>query len=234
MIHGQSLPGGATRVVDRHSSFYPIPIDDSGAYMLIDAGMDKRAFNLKRFMASRDERISAVKFVFLTHAHSDHVGALHEMPDGVVVFSSKADSEVLNGSMRSEGPLQGMIDRFPHHRAAAVPGAKPEILTDNQVLNIGKLTIRAIEMPGHTRGSLGYIVSHGSNEPSTFYSGDALAFSRRGDVLNAPRIFSGDIDASRQSIIDAPKRIADLGIEIGAVVPAHSGHGDFQALQSFR
>ena len=234
MKDGQSLPGEANRVLSAHGSLIAIPIGDSGKYVLIDAGMDKKARKLERFMANRGLGIDAVKFVLLTHAHSDHVRGLHALSDDVVVFASKAASKVLDGTMRSDGPIPGMIDRIPRYMSAAVPRVRPEILVDDQVVSLGNLTIRAIESSGHADGHFMYLVSSDPNEPSTLYSGDALDFSRRGDVVNAPRLFSGDTEMSRQSIIDATKRIADSGTIIDTVVPAHSGNGDFQALLAFK
>ena len=66
---GEILPGGAVRIVDRHSSFYPVPAGNE-TYILIDAGMDKQAANLQRFMTQRNLAKSAFLAGFITHAHS--------------------------------------------------------------------------------------------------------------------------------------------------------------------
>lgn len=231
---GQVLPGGATRVVS-NSSFYPIPISDD-KYIIIDAGSDRRAKKLKQFMSNRGLGIDSIEAIFLTHAHADHVGAIKVLAkrSGVRTYVSEHDSLVLNGTKPCEGFLPGLADKFGRRWSAAMPQANLEIIKDGQVVKIGNLSIRAINIPGHTKGSMGYMVSHGLSGPNVFYVGDALDFKSDGvSIQRPPRSFSADTDLSNLSIHATSKRVRDLGIDVAAVIPSHSGHGSINALHNF-
>jgi len=228
---GQILPGGAVRVVDRHSSFYPVPAGDD-SWILIDAGMDKRAANLQKFMTERNLAKSAFLAGFITHAHSDHVGGFNIF-DNLPIYVGQGDEQVILGNRRSQGPLQGLIDRIPGHRDAKIDGLQPRIISNDQVIEIGNLTIRAIGLAGHTDGSMGYLVGHNDSGEYVFYAGDAFGHRRSGKVKAPPRIVSHNKRASHRSTQYAATRIIDLGIEPRAIVTSHSRHGDFAALKRY-
>jgi glyoxylase-like metal-dependent hydrolase (beta-lactamase superfamily II) len=212
--------------------------NNNDEYILIDSGFNKNGKELKRFLASRQLGADAIKAVFLTHAHADHVGALHMLPASVRTFVSAADREVLSGSVHSEGPRPSKIDRARARihlpPSAAVPHVNPEVVTNHQEFtDFGDLTIQALEMPGHTSGSMGYLVRHGLNDqPTDFFPGDALDFRSNGTIKNAHEKFSLDTVSSAISIVDASEYIRGLNIVHGVIAPSHSADGDFWALYS--
>ena len=72
-----------------------------------------------------------VKFIFLTHAHADHVGALEEVRRelDVPVFLHPADSRA----------FQLKAD---------------QMLEDGQTLTLGAARLQVVHVPGHTEGSV--------------------------------------------------------------------------------
>jgi glyoxylase-like metal-dependent hydrolase (beta-lactamase superfamily II) len=236
LLFDENLPYGTTRIKDGYSSWYAIPINDNASeFVLIDGGMDKTASKLDIFMASRALRNDSVKAVLLTHVHSDHVGVLHKLQKNVPVFVSKPDSKVLLGSAISEGLIPRMLDKLTRRRHSAVSGVNPTIISHDQEISLGSLHIRAIMMSGHTTGSVAYLVRRGDKEqPSILFVGDALDFKKDGSVANANWLFTADNASSARSIVDTTDLIVSRGIPVSVVVPSHSGHGDFSALQAFR
>lgn len=229
----EELPGGAIRIVDWHSSAYLEPLNESASdYMLIDGGMSKDARSIIGFLASRGQDFTNIKGIIVTHAHPDHMGGLfmareHKLP----VFVGKADAPVLNGEELAAGLLThtcnilGLLD-------AAVPGLNLELVEDGQVLKeFGDRRFDIIGVPGHTPGSVAVLASWG-NDLRNLYPGDAWDYKKDGSVVNAAPVFSEDREASARSIVEVAKRLKSFDIQ--AVIPAHSGHGSFEATQAFR
>ena len=235
MHEGEIYPGGPHRIVDWHSSFYPIPAGE-GKWILIDGGMDKQARRFERFMDERDLNETDILAGFITHAHSDHVGAFHKF-DNFPVYVGQGDVEVILGNKPSQGQIPRLLDYRPGYLGAMIPELKPKIISDDQVIEIGNLTIRGIAMKGHTDGSMGYLIGNRDNGEYIFHGGDAFDHNRRGRVRLPPRSVSADrrqgkINRGRH-IVNATRRIIDLGIRPRIVVSSHSGHGDFRALEEF-
>ncbi len=105
-------------------------------------------------VAARPDRLlEAVEDVDLvaavqTHGHWDHVRAWHDLHDaGVAVWGHPGDDDLF--------PLP--VDRE---------------LVDGEVLDVGDLAVEVLHVPGHTPGSLLYLV-HGAQRPHLF-TGDTL------------------------------------------------------------
>ncbi len=88
-----------------------------------------------------------VKFIVLTHAHFDHVGALKETREatGARVAIHADDAGGLQAK-RPVNPLFGFA--FPS------PPAPDQLLKDGDSLDIGDLRFRVLHTPGHTPGGI--------------------------------------------------------------------------------
>lgn len=112
-------------------------ISDDEATMVVDPSTHAD----KIMEAVGDRRVDAI---VITHAHWDHMGAavaLREMT-GAPVFASVKDAPLIEHP-RDIGTSQ---------RAEACPVDR--ILTNGDVLEVGKMEWKAIETPGHSEGSL--------------------------------------------------------------------------------
>jgi len=142
---------------------------DSGAgvdYDLILANIRKAGFD-----------IGQIKKLFLTHGHCDHSGgATHIAQEcGLEVFGSSLASKFLkdkSGDYVSIRPaIEGGIypTGYIYNPVDVIP------LSNNDTIHFGDLTLRIIELPGHSDDSCGYLLEH--NSKKLMFSGD-LAFPK--------------------------------------------------------
>ena len=115
-----------------------------------------------------------VAAVFLTHSHWDHARGVRLFPD------SEAYMGELEHPSRLLNPLQ-----------STRPWTK---LSDGQTVEAAGLSVRVVSTPGHTAGSVSYVV-----ENRLLFTGDTLRL-RRGEVLPFLRCFNSDGQAMVQSI----------------------------------
>lgn len=96
------------------------------------------------------------KYILLTHGHFDHVMAVNDLKKKysfkVVVSEKDKDIQGLNSDIGVEVSL-----------------VKPDILLkEGDELRVGKEKIKALEAPGHTRGSISFLIDN------KLFSGDTL------------------------------------------------------------
>ncbi|MGI6177034.1 MAG: MBL fold metallo-hydrolase [Eubacterium sp.] len=102
-----------------------------------------------------------VKFIILTHAHADHIGAVEEIKalTGAKVLLHKDDEEML------ENPrLNTSIDLL--FKPISLKG--DAFVDEDTVLKVGNMTLKFLHTPGHSKGGLS-IVTDGA-----VFSGDTL------------------------------------------------------------
>ena len=128
--------------------------ESSGRALLIDPG---------EYEASIEKSISEIglelKYIILTHGHFDHTGGVDAFitsSSGVVFAASEADGSLMDG-------------------------LKPDIfLKENDTVEVGTLSFRVLETPGHTEGSLCfYIPEYDSSLTDQMFSGTVFS----GDTL---------------------------------------------------
>jgi glyoxylase-like metal-dependent hydrolase (beta-lactamase superfamily II) len=161
----------------------------------------------------RDAGVERVDYVVVTHIHLDHAGAAGTLalrwPDARVVVHPVgaphlADpSKLWSSASRIYGDdmerLWGGIDPVPPDRLLEI--------SDGESVDLGGVSLRAIETPGHARHHHAYL----DESTGTLYSGDALGV-RLPDVpvirpATPPPEF--DLEAAIASI----GRIRDVGAE---------------------
>lgn len=120
------------------------------------------------------ERITSLPVtVLLTHHHHDHVG-------GAYSFEKVGISAVDDGFWETEEDAEARIreqlrERFELPEGtffSTAEGARPRTwhVAEGYELDLGGETVRAVALPGHTRGSMGYVVEG----ERVLLSGDAV------------------------------------------------------------
>ena len=109
-----------------------------------------------------------LKAVLLTHGHLDHLAGVKKFVPlvGEEIYISRHDASLL---------------KHPTIEAQALLGITCEgveafrTLSDGNVLSIGSLSVKVMATPGHTPGSVCYMISEGDNaDKSVLASGDTL------------------------------------------------------------
>jgi hydroxyacylglutathione hydrolase len=93
--------------------------------------------------------------ILCTHGHMDHVGAVGKVAEvtGASVFISREDAGILTGS------AQGLSSRLGS-LFVSKPG-RFELIKGGDTLPLGENTIKVLSTPGHTAGSLSFLVGGG-------------------------------------------------------------------------
>ena len=111
--------------------------------------------------------------VVLTHSHYDHSGgarwfgeALVSPEDLPLVAAEEADAREAIGTQRS----RGLVSADGPWAYDDAPAARLSVVRGGDVFDLGGLTVEVVRLPGHTAGSLGYLV----RERRVLLSGDAV------------------------------------------------------------
>ncbi len=142
-----------------------------------------------------------VSHLFLTHTDMDHAGRLDLFRNATIYLSEK-EEQMINGTTCR------MLNLYTNR-----PIDSYTLLRDNQVIEIGKIKVKAIETPGHTPGSMSYLV-----DKSILITGDTLTL-RKGHVN--PFFWPYNMDGKTQ--IESIKRLAQLK-NISVLCTAHTGY----------
>ncbi len=111
--------------------------------------------------------------VVLTHHHHDHVGCAYQFPEAWI---SEADDGRWDQEkafhLRVREQLVEKLDLSEDSCFPVLSGKRPATrhLVEGQAFDLGGVTVRAVALPGHTRGSMGFLVG----QERLFLSGDAV------------------------------------------------------------
>lgn len=165
-----------------------------------------------RVQEELEKRGLTAKYVLLTHCHFDHVGGVETLQNaGAKVLCSER-----------EKPLIGTrADLFELFGAPRSPYTIDETLQDNQTRELCGMQIQTLYTPGHTAGSVCYLVQDEQGEKYLF-TGDTL-FS---DSIGRTDFPTGDISALRESL----HRLSALQGDM----PVYAGHNEETSLETER
>ncbi len=138
---------------DGHVNMYLIHHD--GTYVALDAGTSTKGVEegLKQIGVKKSE----IGAVFLTHSDRDHVAGL-KLFEAAKVYLPKEEEALATGKTRRMFIFGNRIDT-PY-----------ELVSDGQVVEVGGVRIRCVSTPGHTPGSMCYVVND-----RYLFTGDTLS-----------------------------------------------------------
>jgi glyoxylase-like metal-dependent hydrolase (beta-lactamase superfamily II) len=149
--------GPVTVVFGEKNGKYPdgnsVLIRGTDTTVLIDPSMS--------ISSCSDAELPAVDLVLQSHVHEDHVAGVHRFPDAQI-FAHRDDARGLRslaGMMEIYGyqDLEGEMEKF---LAAFNYAPRPDVreFEDGAVFELGGTSVRAIHLPGHTRGHSALLV----------------------------------------------------------------------------
>jgi len=186
--------GGAGFTAPEDAAVYLLCFDGRAA--IVDAGCGGQADRLATHIGGCGIVPDQVDHLLLTHCHFDHAGGAEvvrtDFDCRVVIHRDDAESLIADDSQRTAA----------HWYGRPMPPLKPDVIlsgTKNRI-RLGDRHVEAIHTPGHTPGSVAYLVES-----------DGLRVLFGQDVhgpLHAD--FGSDANAYRRSLIC----MADLGADI--------------------
>jgi hydroxyacylglutathione hydrolase len=209
--------GGATGLGISHSLDPNVYLLSGGEELaLVDAGAgwgEDRILDNVRSLGYEPERI---KHIFLTHAHADHAGGAASLAErlGAQVYLSELEREAL--ATADEEALGLSIARrngFYPEDYRLHPCKVDVTLRGDERLRCGDLELVVIPTPGHSTGSVCFLVDTG--EGAALFAGDTVFAGGRISLIVAP---GSDLLAMQVSV-------AHLGgLNVASLLP---GHGIF-------
>jgi len=180
---------------------------------LIDAGS---GLGLDRILKEIDFHrfdLRNLKKLFLTHAHVDHVGGaarFHALCNCEVYLPEAEAKAFENGDEEALGIAAAKRLGALSHRYTLQVCPLAGYVGHNDRFEIGELTLQAIHVPGHSKGSTCYLLSGG--ERRVLFSGDTVFVGGRIGLINCVGSSLADY---RKSI----QRLRDLDVD--ALFPGH-------------
>lgn len=96
---------------------------------------------------------SDIKYILLTHAHADHIMALHKVKE---LTGAKVVAHI-NENERLHNPISNLHDALGCYTESYVPEDIDIAVNDGDVIEFGEKIITVIHTPGHTDGSVCYL-----------------------------------------------------------------------------
>ena len=171
LIDDVYIPKGASYV-----NFYIVKRGDS--LIAFDSGEDART--IKNEMDKLNLDPLKVTAVFLSHTDGDHVGGLALFSKAKMYISSE-EVQMVNGKTA----------RFLLMIKNQIP-AGYNVLQDNQDIEVSGLKVHSVLTPGHTPGSMSYVVNN-----TYLFTGDTL--SLKNGMVNLFNAFF-NMDTNQQKI----------------------------------
>jgi acetyl esterase/lipase len=114
-------------------------------HILINSGFDRTVPLIQRSVESLGFKMTDVKILLASHAHSDHVAGLARLQKltGAKVYVMRGDDEVIASG--GKGQYLYASDRWD-------PCKVDHVLNDREEVKLGGVTLVARLTPGHTRG----------------------------------------------------------------------------------
>jgi glyoxylase-like metal-dependent hydrolase (beta-lactamase superfamily II) len=173
--------------------------------VLIDAGMDSNAADVKVGLKALGERPEAIRAVLLTHWHNDHAAgaaAVHELVDAPVFYHS-GDEPYLTGQTKRQGVRWWLNERIPELGMLVLfkgllGEATPRSVKAHQLVIDGDRLFgdfEVVETHGHTPGHVAYFY----RPARALFAGDALAIIN-GRVRFMARPVTPNITEARKSL----------------------------------
>mgnify|MGYP001281191637 CR=1 FL=1 len=188
-------------------------IDTGDGLALIDAGAGYGVRDVLANVEREGLRPRDIRWLLLTHGHLDHANGAAELREGLglQVLASSLDARLIEAGTPEELGLA----RPPQFRSYPVDFVQRHCPIDRRlmhadVVGLGRLSIEVILVPGHTPGSVCYLMEiHGRR---VAFVGDILFYNGVLGLLNTPL---SDLGAYREFL----PRLANRSID--ALLPGH-------------
>ena len=188
-------------------------LDSGDGLILIDAGVGMDNEAIVREIERDGYRVEAIRYIVITHAHADHAGGVPYFAErsGAEILSTAHEAEVLADRELMESTMKDYIavGFYPEKYCfEVIPSANA--LNDGDILELGNLKLKILEVPGHTGGCL--CIYGEIDGKKTLICGDVVFFN---GYINLISIFDVNLLSYKKSLL----RLDEL--EIDTLLPGH-------------
>lgn len=180
-------------------------VKNGPSFIAIDAGISSgMALSGLKLLNIKPDSIT---HVFFTHTDYDHKGGVRLFKNAEIYISEEEENLIKRKVPRNFGIMYNK----PFKR-------KYELLKDGQIIDLGLLKVKCILTPGHTVGSMSYLIND-----KYLFTGDTLRL-HNAKVKNFPSFINMNTKLQRESI----KKLAKLN-SVKIIFTAHHGFSnDFE------
>ena len=166
-------------------------IKTDNGYIMIDAGLNVK--NIDNSLNEANINSNDIKWIFLTHSDGDHIAALTLFPNAEI-YMSKDEFKLIDGTMKRNF-LGG--NNIP----SSVNINNIMQLSNRQILLINGIKIECILAPGHTIGSMLFLI-----DDKYLFTGDTIKI-KNGNMSIHP--YSMDKNLAKATIDQIREIIGD-------------------------
>ncbi|HEY5544839.1 MAG TPA: MBL fold metallo-hydrolase [Gemmatimonadaceae bacterium] len=179
---------------------------DSGV-IAIDLGWTGSEEVLPRTLRALNATPSDVRFVFLTHAHRDHIAAWPLVRQARFILGA-AEVPALTGAGSYSGWATKVSDEWNEYPRPQPGEVELTTIALDTAIVLGRDTVFAFPVPGHTPGSTAYIFR------GIFFGGDAINWRPGSGFQGARPEFSDSVMQSRESLRSLWQRLPASRVRI--------------------
>jgi len=127
-------------------------IATSNGNILINTGLANSAPIIQANVEALGFKFSDTKILLTTQAHYDHMGAMATIKKltGAKVMINAQDAEVMTDGGKSDYALGGTTSTYQ-------PVIADRLLSDGDIVKLGKMKVVMLHHPGHTKGSCSFL-----------------------------------------------------------------------------
>ena len=145
-------------------------VETSEGVVLVDSGLASDAGLVKSQMKALGLDWRDVRVILLTHVHGDHCGGAEHLraATGAKVYAGRGDAPIL----RAGGPREAFFSTFHMPDDTPHPTTVDVELAGDEVIEVGDARFRVLATPGHTPGSICYLLERGHLR--ALFAGDVI------------------------------------------------------------
>lgn len=208
----EEIPGLGWQISD---GYVGVSVLDAGQgrVVLVDAGSSEDAAAIKAELTREGRTPDDVIAILLTHGHPDHTAGIGAFPKATV-YALDTEAPYLRGELTYAAPLSKALFHKPTGKGVT------RTVRDGEALHEGDLDVLTFALPGHTPGSTAWFIK------GVLFLGDAASLSAGGNFVDAPWIFSDDLQQARGSLRSLKDRLAKEVTPLARVVTSHTGQDE--------
>lgn len=184
----------------------------TGGFIVVDLGFIDAERLLREQLAAAGGGPEDVVAVLLTHSHRDHIAAWR-LVRHAPFYIGAAEVDRFFGREEHDGWIPRLADRALGTAGPAPGDVEVRPIAHDTTLVFGADSVHAFIMPGHTAGSMAYLVN------GMLLTGDALYRSYVGDFRPAMAGYSDDTRQARRSVVALFARLESFRVD--SVCTAH-------------